>query len=463
MAGIILQNQWTRQPQYPARPSQLWKPEGLWNFATQNNAVSGSLNTITSAAIQSVGSLGIGVKVSGTASLNRHILNGPSSINIGADNFTVAIAFRLDSTAGYSALSRWNTGGSAGSNVFLLGGSSGFTASTVSFMVEVGTASYEANVSGSWVSGETYFLFGRRKGTSIYVDRYALSTGALVSGFRTDAGITSINEVSARSLKLGELDASASLNADVTGFVAATFRRCLTDAEVRILIGNPWQIFVPPKRILFAPPAAAGLTVTGILGEATASGFTATVDQQRIIAGSVGTATASGFTATVDQQNTITTTIGTATASGFDASVALGDLVVTGIIGTATASGYTATVDQQQAISGIIGTATASAYTAALEFGGFTADQLAFLVYWMENNMAIPTAAQIADAVWQEQIDGSTTAEQSLRLANAVLGGKVSGAGSGQEYFRDLADSKNRVIATVDSSGNRSVVTRDLT
>lgn len=32
-----------------------------------------------------------------------------------------------------------------------------------------------------------------------------------------------------------------------------------------------------------------------------------------------------------------------------------------------------------------------------------------------------------------------------------------------QQTFRDLADTKNRVVATVDSSGNRTVVTRTLT
>lgn len=33
--------------------------------------------------------------------------------------------------------------------------------------------------------------------------------------------------------------------------------------------------------------------------------------------------------------------------------------------------------------------------------------------------------------------------------------GKVSGAGSGVEVFRDMADLKDRVRITVDSSGNR--------
>ena len=59
-------------------------------------------------------------------------------------------------------------------------------------------------------------------------------------------------------------------------------------------------------------------------------------------------------------------------------------------------------------------------------------------------------------------IDGTTTLAESLRLSNAVLGGKVSGAGTGTETFRDIADTVDRVVATVDSSGNRTAITLDL-
>lgn len=75
---------------------------------------------------------------------------------------------------------------------------------------------------------------------------------------------------------------------------------------------------------------------------------------------------------------------------------------------------------------------------------------------------ATALAAEV-DAVWDEAVDGSTTARQSVRLANSANGGKVSGAGTTTVVIRDLADSKDRVSATVDSSGNRTAVTRDLT
>jgi len=69
----------------------------------------------------------------------------------------------------------------------------------------------------------------------------------------------------------------------------------------------------------------------------------------------------------------------------------------------------------------------------------------------------------IAAAVWASVVDGTLTAAQSVRLMNAVLGGKVSGAGTATETFRDVDDSKNRVVTTVDAQGNRTAVARDLT
>ena len=77
----------------------------------------------------------------------------------------------------------------------------------------------------------------------------------------------------------------------------------------------------------------------------------------------------------------------------------------------------------------------------------------------------IPTANQNADALLDraDGVETGFTFRQSLRLYNSVLLGKVSGAGTGTEVFRDLADTKARITATVDANGNRSAITRDAT
>jgi hypothetical protein len=68
---------------------------------------------------------------------------------------------------------------------------------------------------------------------------------------------------------------------------------------------------------------------------------------------------------------------------------------------------------------------------------------------------AIPTA------VLDSAVESGTSVVQSMRLVNAVLLGKVSGAGTGTETFRDVNDTKNRIVATVTNQGDRTVIVRD--
>ena len=58
-------------------------------------------------------------------------------------------------------------------------------------------------------------------------------------------------------------------------------------------------------------------------------------------------------------------------------------------------------------------------------------------------------------------IESGYTLQEVMRLYNAVLLSKVSGAGTGTEIFRDINDTKNRVTATIDTNGNRTAITLD--
>jgi len=58
-------------------------------------------------------------------------------------------------------------------------------------------------------------------------------------------------------------------------------------------------------------------------------------------------------------------------------------------------------------------------------------------------------------------VEGSTTVKHSLMRSNAVLSGKVSGAGTGTETFRDIADTKDRIVVSTDVDGNRTMVVMD--
>jgi hypothetical protein len=78
---------------------------------------------------------------------------------------------------------------------------------------------------------------------------------------------------------------------------------------------------------------------------------------------------------------------------------------------------------------------------------------------------SVPTANANADALLDRAagVETGYTLRQAMRLLLSVLAGKASGLGTTTAVFRDMADSKDRVTATVDADGNRSAVTRDAT
>lgn len=77
--------------------------------------------------------------------------------------------------------------------------------------------------------------------------------------------------------------------------------------------------------------------------------------------------------------------------------------------------------------------------------------------------MAVPTALDIALAHANRVVENNLTNDDLTKLGASVLLGKVTGAGTGTESFRNLDDSKTRVLATVDENGNRTEVILDAT
>lgn len=68
-----------------------------------------------------------------------------------------------------------------------------------------------------------------------------------------------------------------------------------------------------------------------------------------------------------------------------------------------------------------------------------------------------PTVSQILD----DPSDGLYTPRQILRLLASAIVGKATGGGTATITFRDINDTKNRIVATVDINGNRSLVILD--
>lgn len=60
-------------------------------------------------------------------------------------------------------------------------------------------------------------------------------------------------------------------------------------------------------------------------------------------------------------------------------------------------------------------------------------------------------------------VEGAITWVQSARGWNSGIMGKSSGLEGVSPIFRDMADTKNRIVASVDAFGNRTAIVRDLT
>lgn len=72
------------------------------------------------------------------------------------------------------------------------------------------------------------------------------------------------------------------------------------------------------------------------------------------------------------------------------------------------------------------------------------------------------SAGLIRGDIGEQIVEGSITTQQVLRLILSTLGGKVSGVTTTTERFRDTADTKDRVVVTLDGNNNRTGVTLDL-
>lgn len=77
--------------------------------------------------------------------------------------------------------------------------------------------------------------------------------------------------------------------------------------------------------------------------------------------------------------------------------------------------------------------------------------------------VVIPTANQNADALLDRVngVETGWTVRQAARIVLSVLSGKASGQATSTAKFRDMADTKDRIVATVDEDGDRTAVIRD--
>ncbi|KKM83304.1 hypothetical protein LCGC14_1310740 [marine sediment metagenome] len=62
----------------------------------------------------------------------------------------------------------------------------------------------------------------------------------------------------------------------------------------------------------------------------------------------------------------------------------------------------------------------------------------------------------------EDIVEGTLTQKEAMRLLLAVLTGLTSGGGTDTLTFRDIGDTKDRLVATVDRDGNRTFIIKDV-
>lgn len=194
-------------------------------------------------------------------------------------------------------------------------------------------------------------------------------------------------------------------------------------------IGNGWYFVVLTT------------TDTGTLGRLAVRGTVATTDDVGV-ALTVVSATTMGAT---NLDAAITTRMATYTQpTGFlSATFPAGTVANT----TNITAGTIATVTT---VTGLIASNLDTTVSSRLATSGYTAP---------------PTAAQNATQLLDVAagVETGLTVRQALRLVASALLGKASGLATTTGVFRDTGDTKDRITATIDASGNRTAVTLDAT
>lgn len=93
-----------------------------------------------------------------------------------------------------------------------------------------------------------------------------------------------------------------------------------------------------------------------------------------------------------------------------------------------------------------------------------TSDSEEYCVSISQASMArVTRTVELYRSPWQTLMEGTYTAANYMVLFASALLGKASGLATTTAVFRDTGDTKNRISATVDTSGNRTAVTLDAT
>lgn len=166
----------------------------------------------------------------------------------------------------------------------------------------------------------------------------------------------------------------------------------------------------------------------------------------------------------------------TATLTGVGSLTATGALIISmvaaltgsGAVSNAAAQAFLSLAAALAGAGDLTGARTAIGHAAAALTASGTATATATALGTLAAEITVTgdllTTANVGDAVWAVLIEAGLTAQQAMRVIAAAMAGKSTGGATSTITFRNaVADSKDRIIATVDGDGNRTAITTDVT
>jgi len=166
---------------------------------------------------------------------------------------------------------------------------------------------------------------------------------------------------------------------------------------------------------------------------------------------------------------------GIGTAAGVATATATGQLVVSGVgtsNGVATVTGNIlaalAAAGTSDGVASTTATINALAWAVGASNGVATTSIVSYATGQLQGSIAPAIILEAANfstyLLDEEDVESGLTLRQALRLVAAATAGKISGASGSTITIRNpVADSKDRIVASVDVDGNRTSITYDLT
>lgn len=205
-------------------------------------------------------------------------------------------------------------------------------------------------------------------------------------------------------------------------------------------------------------------SVTGAVGSVTGAVGSVTGNVGGNVVGSVASVTA-GVTVTTNNDKT---GYGLADSAITSAKFAAGAITATVIATDAIDADALAADVTTELQSGLLTTSafntklgTPAGASVSADIAAAKADTAAILDDTGTSGVAVSSVG--VAAIWAYVVSGTVTAVKAMRGLSAVLFGKSSGGATTVITFRDADDTKDVIVATVDTDGNRTTVVRDLT